>query len=90
MTDFYNTPTQPKAACDHKCTYCHGLLPRGEIHYKQTGNYDGDWFANRYHDECWQELNRTGEDEFMPGEGEIPDRINALMEQRATQKDSQS
>ena len=89
MADFINPPTHPKAGCDHRCAYCSGLIPKGETHHQQTGNYDGSWFANRYHDECWSELNASGDYEFMPGEGDIPERIVRLTAQRAQQREGQ-
>lgn len=80
MSDFYNTVTRPKAAKPHRCIYCAAAIPKGEVHWHQTGRYDGAWFANRYHDECWDALIAEGDFEFMPGEGDPPQRIRAAQE----------
>lgn len=88
MSDLHNQPTEPIAARDHSCKFCCGLIPKGEKHYKQTGVFDGSWYSNRYHGECWEDLDSQGETEFMPGDGDVPARIVALMEQRANTSDA--
>lgn len=75
MADFYNPATHPKAAKAHRCIYCYALIPTGETHIRQTGNYDGAWYDNRFHDECWSALAEEGDFEFLPGSGEPPERI---------------
>ena len=75
MSDFYNPPTQPKANKNHRCVYCWHIIPKGEVHKYQTGNYDGAWFRNRFHVECWDELCKEDRFEFFPGDGEPPERL---------------
>lgn len=75
MGDFYNPSTSPKARKDYRCIYCYGPILKGEIHKRQTGNYDGAWQDNRFHDECWEALVEEGDFEFLPGSGEVPERV---------------
>jgi len=80
MSDFYTPVQTRRAAKQHKCVYCGGPIPKGEQHQFQSGVYDGSWYNNRYHEECWHVLSEECEFEFMPGDGEIPPRIIKVME----------
>lgn len=85
MSDFYTPATTPVARKAHRCTYCAGPIPVGEKHHKQTGNHDGAWFKNRFHDECWDTLcEEPGGFEFCPGDGEMPERVRLLVKQGKT------
>lgn len=82
MSNFYNDATRQRAAKSHYCDFCSAVIAKGEIHWRQTGNYDGAWFSNRFHGECWGTLSEEGSFEFIPGEGTPPDRIIATQESR--------
>ena len=41
----------------------------------QSGHYEDRAFRNKYHTECWDELNANGEFEFTPGELDLPERL---------------
>lgn len=77
MSDFHDTATYPKARKPHRCVWCYAGIPVGERYVQQTGFYEGKPYRNRYHHECWDALNDSGENEFCPGEGEIPERLLA-------------
>ena len=78
MSDFSNPSTLPKANKQHRCIYCYGVIAKGEVHRHQTGNYDGSWFSNRFHVECWDFLSEEYYFEFFPGEGDPPERLKIL------------
>lgn len=86
MSDFHNPPEAPVARKKHYCSYCAGPIPQGEQHKKQTGVFDGSWYKNRYHTECWDTLNEEGVLEFSPGEGEMPERVQRLAAQLAASR----
>ena len=79
MSDFGNT-FSPIAAKHHQCEWCFGPIPKGEKHKHYQGMYGGEWQNWRMHDECWNDYSASGESEFMPGEGEAPERIKAMMQ----------
>lgn len=87
MSDFNNPPTKQKAAREHICKYCLGPVFKGEVHWHQKGNYEGSWYSNRYHNECWNVLETSEEYEFLPGDGEIPKRVSLLMKECAKLQD---
>lgn len=83
MSDF-GTMTNPRARKQHRCEWCYGPIPKGEVHRHYSGMWDGNWQDWRMHNEC--EKACTSEegylyDGFMPGEGEMPERVKALLEQ---------
>lgn len=60
----------------HRCVWCYGPIPKGELHWRYKGIYDGDWQDWRMHDECWIDSERDSEcGEFSPASGEVPQRI---------------
>lgn len=63
----------------HRCEYCYGPIPKGESHLNYRGMYAGEWQNWRMHDECYEDFHVNGDDEFMPGEAPMPDRIMVLM-----------
>jgi hypothetical protein len=79
MSDFGET-TYPVARKQHRCIWCLGPISKGEKHSRWKGMFDGEWQDNRMHMECAADLAKDnyGADGFMPGEGEMPDRIKAL------------
>lgn len=64
MTDFFRPPTTPTARREHRC------VAVGEKYSRQTGVYDGAWFVNKMHLQCFETLATSGE--FTPGELEPP------------------
>jgi hypothetical protein len=87
MSDYHRDPTQPKARKRYRCIWCSGPIPAGEVHRHQTGIYDGSAYSNRYHDECWDVLRADGAfEEFHPGDGDIPKRIELLMAEEASKE----
>lgn len=80
MSDFGDSSC-PKARKPYRCEYCLGPIPQGERHFKWAGVYDGEWQSWRMHEECHEDwdLNSDGYDnEFMAGDGEMPERVKAL------------
>jgi hypothetical protein len=76
VADHHNMPTQQAARKPHKCIYCFARVEIGERYMQQTGFYEGARYRNRFHHECWDTLAEDHVFEFMPGEGEPPDRLN--------------
>lgn len=78
MSDYFHPATRPKARKRHQCIACLGPIPVGEVHYHQTGFFDGSAFRNRFHVECWEALAEEGGDEFIPGDFEVPERLREV------------
>lgn len=72
MSDFNGDVSQHKAQKPRKCIYCGQGISIGDTYKKQSGVFDGDWYTNHYHPECFDQLGIDGEDEFMPYENERP------------------
>ena len=72
MPDFYNNPIERKARVQHTCIYCAEKIEIGETYAYQSGNYDGRWFENKMHVECWGELVSDDDFEFIPYSNERP------------------
>ena len=72
MSDFFREATSPTARVQHLCKYCGEQIEVGEIYKRQTGVYDGRWFINKFHPECFDDLCDIGESEFLPYENERP------------------
>lgn len=62
----------------YRCASCQGPIPKGEEHYHQTGQYEGEWQNWRAHQECHEAWAEDGYEELST-DGEIPERIKALM-----------
>ena len=81
MSDFGET-ISPVAAKDHRCEWCAGPIPKGEKHKQYKGIYDGEWQNWRMHDECYEAQQKEaiqGYCEFMPGDGEMHERVKRLL-----------
>jgi hypothetical protein len=80
MSDFGEL-FHPKARKQHRCEFCLGPIPKGEVHCQYKGIWEGDWQNWRMHDECYEDytLNWDWQDGFMPGDGEMPERIKLLV-----------
>lgn len=77
MSDFYNPSVSRKARKSHQCTYCAELIAAGEGYVSQKGNYDGRWYENKMHPECFEELCDDGDGEFTPYSNERPQSIDS-------------
>ena len=71
MSDFYNPHEVRKAAKAHRCTYCGEPIAVGEEYVFQKGNYDGRWYENKMHPECFEDM-CEGDGEFTPYSNERP------------------
>lgn len=76
MSDFYNPHENRTARKLHKCTYCAEPIAVGEGYVFQKGNYDGRWFENKMHPECFDDMCDSGDGEYMPYSNERP-RVEA-------------
>ncbi len=72
MSDFYNPHEDRTARKAHRCTYCAEPIAVCEHYVHQTGVYDGKWYTNKMHPECFKELCDEGEGEFTPYSNERP------------------
>lgn len=75
MTDFYNEAEFRKARKAHQCIYCAETIAAGEGYCSQTGNYDGRWYENKMHPECFADAFDGGDDEFTPYSNERPKEL---------------
>lgn len=75
MSDFANPSLLRVARKKHRCISCAYPIEVGETYSYQTGNYDGRWYANHMHIECFEDLFAEGEGEFTPYSGEPPERL---------------
>lgn len=68
----------------HRCEWCLGPIPKGESHLTFRGIWEGAWQNWRMHDECYAD---SGGDEgalmdgFIAGDGEMPPRVAALLQE---------
>ena len=72
MSDFYNDAKTRKARKERPCIYCGEPIGKGDTYTFQSGNFDGSWYDNHYHQECFDDLAQAGFDEFTPYSGERP------------------
>lgn len=78
MSDFFRDATRPVARKAHRCIACYGPIAVSEKHVHQTGVWDDRWFANRFHDECFEALcDDVDGGEFSPGSFDQPERLRA-------------
>ena len=66
----------------HRCEWCNGPIPSGEICIRAQGCFDHAMYSYHMHSECWKECLSDPDisiDGFMPGCGEMPERIKALL-----------
>lgn len=75
MSDFANPSLLRVARKEHRCIWCAHPIAVGEKYSYQTGNYDGRWYANHTHLECFETICAEREGEFMPYSGEPPERL---------------
>jgi hypothetical protein len=85
MSDFFHPPTEQKARKRHVCTYCANHIEHGERYTAQSGVYEGDYYTNKFHAECWAELLTFDEFEFCPGEGMQPGKPAGFVSARRIQ-----
>jgi len=76
MSDFYHPHENRIARKAYRCTYCAEAVNAGDHYVHQTGVYDGHWYTNKMHPECFEELCDDGDWEFTPYSNERP-RVEA-------------
>jgi hypothetical protein len=59
----------------HRCVFCWASIPVGELAHFWAGIYDGEFNSNYGHAECQTAWEDHGDEEFMPGEYPVPQRI---------------
>jgi hypothetical protein len=73
----------PKARKEYKCELCFGPIQTGENYVGYFGQWEGELQNWKMHAECYQSFSdNSPEDGFMPGEGEMPPYVKALVEDR--------
>ena len=73
MSDFFSVPYHRTARVRHRCIYCGEGIPERTQYVYQTGVYDGSWYANHFHPECFTDLcEEVDGDEFTPYSNERP------------------
>jgi len=82
VSDFFHPMTQQRSRKFHQCECCYYVIERGCMYCKQTGVWEGNYFTNRYHQECWDALNADGNFEFTPGGGDPPEGARSFAELR--------
>lgn len=70
------------ARFEHQCIWCGGPIPKGEKYSLWKGVFDGEWQRNKFHKECAGESDVNTCDGFIPGEGEMPERVRKIVEMR--------
>lgn len=83
MSDYFRPFQKPVARKEHKCIACGYPITKGEAYIVQSGYYDGRAFRNKFHPECADELHDSGDDVFVAGELEPPERILNRKEQHS-------
>jgi len=71
MSDFYKPPESRMARKAHQCTYCAEEIDAGAEYVHQTGFYDGRWYTNKMHPECFADM-CEGDGEFTPYSNDRP------------------
>jgi hypothetical protein len=71
MSDFYNPHEHRIARKMHRCTYCAEPIAVGDGYVFQKGVYDGRWYENKMHPECFEDL-CEGDGEFTPYSNDRP------------------
>lgn len=78
MSDFFRPSTSPRAMKAYRCIWCGYSIEAGEVHKHQTGVYEGRWFTQRFHNECFEDCCEEAEfggGEFMPYSADPPERL---------------
>lgn len=78
MSDFFREPEHPVARKAAQCIACCWPIEQSEKYVRQTGIWDGRWFVNRFHAECFDVLCSDAEGEFSPGSFDPPERLRAI------------
>jgi hypothetical protein len=72
MSDFFNPATSHTCCVSRNCSYCSEQINKGDLYIRQTGVWEGSWFTNHFHPECFRDLCDSGEGEFTPYSNERP------------------
>jgi len=70
----------PKARKQHKCEYCFGPILVGETYYRFCGIWQGEYQNWAMHEECHENWSASGDEEFMPGDAPMPERVRKIEE----------
>jgi hypothetical protein len=79
---------RPVAAKHHTCTWCCGPIPQGEKHVLFVGQRQNEFQNWRMHEECYTDA-ADGDyltEGFMDGDGEMPERIKAIVAEEKAMK----
>ena len=77
-SNIHLSTTRPKAAKQYTCYLCGCLIPKGVVHVKDVGIFDGDHCSVRMHEQChaatadwgiddWENFDPTSTYEFFDG-----------------------
>ena len=78
MSDFC-TSKEVVTRKPHQCEWCAGPIPVGEKCWHAKGAFDGSMYDYHMHAECWDGMDCYDyQDGFMPGCGEMPERVKLL------------
>lgn len=75
MGDYFRPQENRVARKEHRCIACAHPIPKGDTYVVQSGYYDGKAFRHKFHPECADELHESGDDVFIAGELDPPERI---------------
>lgn len=66
MSDFFHDKTSQRAAKRYRCIYCGECIEQGQVYIRQSGVWEGEFFTNRFHPECFADLLLCDDEEFSP------------------------
>ncbi len=72
VSDFYHPAESRIARKAHQCIYCAEPINVGDDYVHQTGVYDGRWYTNKMHPECFADMCEDGSGEFTPYSNDRP------------------
>ncbi len=75
MSDYFSDPKTIRARKTRRCIYCGEAISVGHNYTRQSGVFEGDWFTNHYHPECYDDPSDLDELEFTPYNNDRPEAI---------------
>jgi hypothetical protein len=66
MSNFYKAAKARKARKQRPCIFCAEPINKGDEYTFQSGNYEGSWYDNHFHHECFDDFIDSGDGEFTP------------------------
>lgn len=73
MSNHFWSPQTIRARKSRRCIYCGEAISVGQDYTRQSVVFEGDWFTNHYHHECYDDLSECDEREFMPYSNDRPE-----------------